>query len=338
MVKLGIIGLGHMGGFHANIAAQLPHVQLIGVSDPLEKNLEKVKAKECIKSTDYATWIDLVDAVIIAVPTTLHFPIAKDCLLKNKHILIEKPLTKTLAQAEELFAIAHDRNLGLHVGHVERFNGAVQELKKIVKNPYFIEAHRVGPFAPRVQNDTVILDLMIHDLDIILNLIGSPVTQFSVLGKTLKSQLPDIGTVQLAFENGAIAHLISSRASQIKKRTMVIHQEDAFIELDFTTQDILIHRHATATVKVGNDELQYRQEGTIERIFVYKENPLKAEIEHFIQAIKTGSKLIQPAQDLEALALTLALEKTVVDKNEQQPVAWPEVREQMFQQSRQKTA
>lgn len=326
MIKLGIIGLGHMGGFHANIASQLPNVQLIGVSDPVKKNLEKIKLKECIKSTDYAMWIDQVDAVIIAVPTNLHFTIAKDCLLKNKHILIEKPLTKTLAQAEELFALAHDRNLGLHVGHVERFNGAVQELKKVVNKPYFIESHRVGPFAPRVQNDTVILDLMIHDLDIILNLVGSPVVSFSVLGKTLKSELCDIATVQLFFENGAIAHLVSSRASQIKKRTMVIHQDDAFIELDFTTQDILIHRHAASSIKVGNNELHYRQEGTIERIFVYKENPLKAEIEHFINAIKTGNKLIQPAQDLEALALTLALEKTVIEGTQNINLSWAEMK------------
>ena len=322
MVKLRIIGLGKMGGYHATIAASLPNVELVGVSDPITKNLEKITLKNCIKSTDYNTWINLVDAVIIAVPTGLHFNIAKDCLLKNKSILIEKPLTKTLTQAEELFAIAHERNLGLHVGHVERFNGAVQELKKIINKPYFIESHRIGPFAPRVQDDTVILDLMIHDLDIILNLVGSPVVKFNVLGTTLKSELCDLATVQLYFENGAIAHLISSRASQIKKRTMVIHQEDAFIELDFTTQDILIHRHASASVKIGNNELHYRQEGTIERIFVYKENPLKAEIEHFINAIKTGSKLIQPQQDLDALKLTLALEEMVLEGNNKSPESW----------------
>jgi predicted dehydrogenase len=157
---------------------------------------------------------------------------------------------------------------------------------------------------------------MIHDLDIILNLVQSPVVKYTVLATTLKSALPDIATVQLLFANGTVAHLVSSRAAQIKKRTMVVHQEDAFIELDFTTQDILIHRHATSSIKIGTDELKYRQEGTIERIFVYKDNPLKAEIEHFVCAIETGTKLLKSEQDLNALSLTLSLEEEALHAND----------------------
>jgi len=309
MIKLGIIGLGHMGGYHASVCASSQNVHLIGVADPHESNLQKVKAATVIKSSDYKSWIDLVDGVIIAVPTQYHYEIAKDCLSRGKHVLLEKPLTKEIHEAEDLFATAKKVGVALHVGHVERFNGAVQELKKIIDRPYMIESHRMGPFSPRVQKDSVILDLMIHDLDIILNLVGSPVKSVNVQGKKVHTESCDIAIVQLGFENGAIANIVSSRASQIKKRTMAIHQENAFIQLDFTTQDISIHRHGSASVQVGTDQLKYKQEATIEHLFVYKDNPLKLEVEHFVAAIKAGDNLVNPEQDITALALTFEIEK-----------------------------
>jgi Predicted dehydrogenases and related proteins len=175
MVKLGVIGLGHMGGYHALACTTLPQLQLIGIADPNEKNWEKVSSLNIIKTKDFRELLEHVDAVIIAVPTDLHYQIAKVCLEHKKHILLEKPLTKNIEQAEELFKLAALHNIALHVGHVERFNGAVQELKKLINKPYLIESCRIGPFNPRVQNDSVVLDLMIHDLDIIVNLINSPI-------------------------------------------------------------------------------------------------------------------------------------------------------------------
>jgi predicted dehydrogenase len=314
MIKLGIIGLGHMGGYHAKNCQLISGVNLTAIADPNIQNLEKVKGTKVIKSQNYSEWLDKVDAVIIATPTQFHYPIAKDCLLKGKHVLIEKPLTKNIEQAKELFQIAQEKNCALHVGHVERFNGAVQELKKIVTKPYLIESCRIGPFAPRVQTDTVILDLMIHDLDIILNLVNSPVKKFSIIGNKIKTDLTDIAVVQISFENGVLANIISSRAAQIKQRTMSIHQSDAFIKLDFTTQDISIHRNVTENVKIGSDQLKYSQEGIVERLFVYKDNPLKLEIEHFIKAIKTGKTLTSPQNDLVALDLTLKLEKLIQEE------------------------
>lgn len=309
MIKLGIIGLGRMGGFHASICATLPNVQLIGIADPSEEIRAKVTLKNIIKSADYCDWINEVDAVIIAVPTALHYPIAKDCLERKKHVLIEKPITKTIEQAQELFSIAQKNNLALHVGHVERFNGAVQELKKIIDKPYLVESHRMGPFQPRVQDDSIILDLMIHDLDIILSLINSPVKSQSVHGSRIHTKLCDIANTQLQFENGVIANVTSSRASQIKKRTMCIHQEHEYIELDFTTQDITIYRQANTSVQIGSDRLRYKQAAVVEHVFVYKDNPLKLEIQHFIDAIKQGQHLSNPAQDIGALQITLELEK-----------------------------
>lgn len=315
MIKVGIIGLGHMGNYHASVCMISQSIDLIAVADPNEENLKKIKANKVKKSKDYNEWLDFVDAVIIAVPTELHYPIAKICLEKGKHVLVEKPITRKVEQAEELFKIAEEKNLALHVGHVERFNGAVQELKKIVNEPYLIESHRIGPFIPRVQKDSVILDLMIHDLDLILNIINSEVEKVNVVAKSIKTNLPDIAVVQIKFKNGSIANITSSRASQIKQRTMRIHQKNSFVKLDFTTQDISIHRHTSDSVIVGPNQLQYKQEATTERLFVYKDNPLKQEVEYFAKSIITGKKLRNAKKDITALRLTLKLEKKVCESN-----------------------
>jgi len=309
MIKIGVIGLGHMGGYHASVTSTLQNAQLHAIADPTEKNWQKVKAATVIKTKDFNDWIDLVDGVIIAVPTAAHYEVAKECLRRGKHVLLEKPFTSTVDQAQELVDLAMANNRALHVGHVERFNGAVQELKKIIANPTLIECHRMGPFAPRVQTDSVVLDLMIHDIDLVLNIINSPVKGFSAHGTKIHSQSCDVAVVQIEFANGTLASITSSRASQIKKRTMEVHQPTEYMLLDFTTQDLTIQRHGNSSVQVGADQLKYRQEARIERVFVYKDNPLKLEVEHFVNAIKTGDNLITPEQDLTALQLTFAIEK-----------------------------
>ncbi len=310
--RVGIIGLGHMGGYHASVCSSIPHVALAAIADPNTSNWKKVTHPSVTRSRLYTDWLDEVDAVIIAVPTDLHYEVTKACLEAGKHVLLEKPLTKSIAEAEELFELAAKKNCALHVGHVERYNGAVQELKKIIREPHLIESQRIGPFAPRVQKDSVILDLMIHDLDIIIGLVNSKVVAMHPLGRQVSTPLPDIAIVQIAFANGVIANITSSRASQIKRRTMSIHQEDAFIQLDFTTQDISIHRHTSTSVQVGNSQLRYKQESMVERLFVYKENPLKLEVETFIEAVRSGENLADPEQDLEALKVTLELEEIVL--------------------------
>jgi predicted dehydrogenase len=312
MTRLGVIGLGHMGGYHASICTLLPNVELVGIADLNEKNWTKVKSSKVIKTNDYNKWIDFVDAVIIAVPTEFHHPVAKDCLLRGKHVLLEKPLTRTIQEAQELFSIAKQQNLSLHVGHVERFNGAVQELKKFVNNPYLIECHRLGPFTPRPQKDSVVLDLMIHDLDLVLNLVNSPVQSMNIVNNNVHTKCGDIAILQIKFENGTLANIVSSRASQIKKRTMSVHQKECFLKLDFTTQDISIHSHTSNSVKIGNNQVKYKQAGTFKRLFVYKDNPLKIEIENFVKSIKLGGKSLKPNQDMIALKLALEIEKNLV--------------------------
>lgn len=309
IMKIGIIGLGHMGGFHASASSLLSGVTLVGVADPNEQNWQKVKTDGVIKTKDYNDWLDQVDGVIIATPTDFHYSIAKDCLQKGKHVLLEKPLTKTVQEGEELFKIAQAKKLALHVGHVERFNGAVQELKKFIDAPLLIECHRMGPFSPRVQKDSVVLDLMIHDLDIVIGLVDSPLKSWDAQGVKVHSDSCDIAIVQLGFENGTIANIVSSRASQIKKRTMTVHQKDAFINLDFSTQDLSIYRRTSSSVNVGQDQIRYKQETTIEQLFVHKDNPLKLEIQNFVTSAQTGVDLINPEQDLQALRLVFEIEK-----------------------------
>jgi len=322
MIKFGIIGLGHMGGYHLSASRLLQGAQVVAVADQKEKNLLKAKDKNIITSHDYNEWIDQVDAVIIAVPTNLHYKIAKDCLSKGKHVLLEKPITKNLAEATELFEIAQTQNKALHIGHVERFNGAIQELKKIIKDPFLIESHRIGPFVSRVQQDSVIIDLMIHDLDLIINLVDAPVKNINVTANKIKTDMSDLAVVQLLFENGTIANVVSSRVSQTKQRSMLIHQQNEFIKLDFTTQDIAIHKNPSDSVKIGKNQLNYKQESTIERLFVYKDNPLKLEIEHFINAIADNQNLFDAKQDLAALQVTLKIEELVREQFDDSSNIW----------------
>lgn len=309
MINIGIVGLGHMGGYHASVVTTLPNLHLVGVADPHQKNLDKIKQSDVIKTNDFNDWIDQVDAVIIAVQTHKHYAVAKAFLERGKHVLVEKPLTKTLVEAQELFAIAEKNNVALHIGHVERFNGAIQELKKIVEQPLLIECHRMGPFVPRVAHDSVVLDLMIHDIDLVLNLVNEVPTKISAHGTKVDSASCDVATVQLSFPSGCVASIIASRASQVKKRTMAVHQKNASLNLDFGTQDLTIHRQASSSVQVGNDQLQYRQESLIEHVFVYKDNPLKLEVMHFINAIETNTDRRNAAKDLQALAIIFEVER-----------------------------
>jgi len=309
MIKLGIIGLGHMGGYHASVTTQVPQAQLVAVADQNLANLEKVKQQGIIKSANFLDWIDAVDAVIIAVPTGAHYTVAKACLEKGKHVLVEKPLTKVSAEAEELFRIAAKHNVTLHVGHVERFNGAIQELKKIVNQPLLIECHRMGPFVPRVAGDSVVLDLMIHDVDLVLNLVNEAPSKITAHGTKVHSASCDVASVQLTFPSGCIASIVSSRASQIKKRTMAVHQPNAFLNLDFGTQELIIQRQASSSVQVGADQLSYRQEALIEHVFVYKDNPLKLQTMHFVQAIANNVPRRNPTQDMQALEIVFEIER-----------------------------
>ena len=306
-IKVGVIGVGRMGTYHVGILSELPEVELAAVVDIDSKSRKVIE--ENYGTPGFENYKDIygkVDAAVVAVPTGLHFPIAKDLLNAGMHVLLEKPCANNLDHARELFRIAEDKALTLHIGHVERFNGAVQELHKIVDSPIFVECRRMGPFTDRIKDDGVVLDIMIHDIDIILNLIQSKVTKIFVLGSSIFSTKDDLVNAQLEFENGCIANIIASRASQNQIRTLSITQKDSFVVFDYTDQEIYVHKKSSSEHKLSKDSLRYKQESHVERIFVHKDNPLKLELKHFLDCATNGSPR-KVAIDNELYSLEVAL-------------------------------
>ena len=306
-IKVGVVGVGRMGKYHVGILSELPEVELTTVVDIDSKSRKVIEENYGTPSFEnYKDIYGKVDAAVVAVPTGLHFPIAKDLLNAGIHVLLEKPCANNLDHARELFQIAEDKALILHVGHVERFNGAVQELHKIVDSPVFVECRRMGPFTDRIKDDGVVLDIMIHDIDIILNLIQSKVIKTHVLGASVFSTKDDLVNAQLEFENGCIANIVASRASQNQIRTLSITQKDSFVVLDYTDQEIYVHKQSSSEHKLSKDSLRYKQESLVERIFVHKDNPLKLELKHFLDCVTNGSPR-KVAIDNELYSLEVAL-------------------------------
>lgn len=311
MIRMGLIGVGRMGRYHLNLYDEIQDIQKAAVCDVNTEVISSLSlSNEVFTCADYRDLFDKVDAVTIAAPTKYHYDIAKDCLYAGKHVLVEKPITTDYNQAEELFEIAKSKNLVLHIGHVERFNGAVQEIKKLIDNPFLIESRRVGPYVERMKNDSIVLDLMIHDIDIIIHLMNRDVIDIEAKGSPVYSDLPDFASVTLVFDNNSIANILVSRVTQKKDRTMSISQQDAFIYLDYTNQDINIYRKGASQHVFGNKELKYINEYILERVFVYKDNPLKMEIKHFISCIKGDtSRIVTVEHELKSLKVALAVDE-----------------------------
>lgn len=322
-INVGVIGAGRMGQYHVGVYSEMTGVNLVGIADIDEARGAPVAEKYLTSHyTDYRDLFDKVDALSIAVPTSAHYDIGKECLTAGIHCLVEKPISNSLEKAEELFRIADSKNLALHVGHVERFNGAVQELKKVVNNPILIESRRLGPFDKRIQDDGVVLDLMIHDIDIILNLVESPVKTLNVIGSSVFTSREDVVNVQIQFENGCLANIIASRATQEKIRTLAVTQEKEYVVLNYTSQDILVHHRASSHHELTRKELRYKQEAVIERIFVHRENPLKLELRHFLDCASNGAKRHTSVEnELKSLKVALMVLDKIETVRRKDPVA-----------------
>lgn len=306
-VNISLIGVGRMGQFHLNVINQINGVNLAGIYDSDEKHLNEISSKYNLNSfgsLDEA--IDKCDAVIIASPTKFHFDIAKKSVLKCKHVLVEKPMTENYTQAKELEAVVKEKNIIFQVGHVERFNGAVQELHHIIENPYLIEARRLAPFTPRITDVGVVFDIMIHDLDIVTSLVKKPLIRFSASGKRIRTDNEDIASALLEFEGETIATISASRVTQEKIRTLAISSKEAHFILDYATQDITIHRQAASQSKIKTSiGINYTQESIIERVFIHRDNPLKLEVEHFANCILgKDKKLVSIEEDVNTIKLT----------------------------------
>ncbi|RYY49356.1 MAG: Gfo/Idh/MocA family oxidoreductase [Chitinophagaceae bacterium] len=234
MIRVGVFGVGHLGKFHLNNWKEIPNVVLSGFFDPDDKNALPVQEKYQLKRfTDASQLMDECDAVDIVAPTPYHFELCEMALKKGKHVFVEKPLANTMEEARTLVKLAKESNVKFQVGHVERFNPAFLALQEKELNPMFIEVHRLAQFNPRGTDVSVILDLMIHDIDIILHIVKSNVSYISANGVAVMSDTPDIANVRIEFDNGCVANLTSSRISMKKMRKIRLFQKDAYIGIDF---------------------------------------------------------------------------------------------------------
>jgi predicted dehydrogenase len=325
-IRGAVVGAGHMGQYHILALAEIWGVELIGVVDTDFAKAQRVAAPYGARAyRDHRELAGQIDFATVAVPTEQHFTVARELLEAGAHVLVEKPMTSTLEEAKELFRVAREQNRVLHVGHVERFNGAVQELRKIVERPILIESRRLGPFVPRVQNDSVVMDLMIHDIDIVLGLVDSEPRRMNALGRSMHSSQADVANVQILFDSGTMATITASRATEEKIRTLSITQPDAYIVLNYADQDIQIHRRAAQEYTLNRESIRYRQASFVERLFVHKDNPLKLEIRHLLSAARaakaSGQVELAETEDLRSLAVALEIERMFREGRGE--IAWP---------------
>lgn len=243
MIRIGVLGAGHLGKIHLSLLKEIPCFEVVGFYDPGEENAAKAAEETGFsRFHDMQELIDAVDAIDIVTPTHTHFNCAAKALRRSKHVFIEKPVTATVKEARELLELAREADVKVQVGHVERFNPALLAVEPYVQSPLFIEAHRLAPFNPRGTDVSVVTDLMIHDIDIALHLVRSPVRRISASGVAVVSHTPDIANARLEFDNGCVANLTASRISMKKMRKMRIFQKDAYLSVDFAEKKAEIFR------------------------------------------------------------------------------------------------
>ncbi len=285
-VKVGVVGVGNLGRHHARVYAELPKADLVGVVDIDEEKAIKI-AKE-YDTKPYIYYQELfgkVDAVSIVVPTTLHYKIARDFIEEGINVLVEKPVTSNLDEAKELIRAARINDVTLQVGHIERFNTAFLALKNFVSDPIYIESHRMGPFDKRVSDVSVVLDLMIHDIDIVTSIVNENIKNIEAFGRAIYTDKEDIATAHIAFSNGIISNIVASRISTKKVRRLEIIERDKTITLDYINQELYIYSHSPGN---GNG----KRGPVIKKIEVKWQEPLKLELEHFLNCIKNGERPI----------------------------------------------
>lgn len=313
-LKTAVIGCGYLGRFHAQKYAQLPNSELIAVCDLNKENAEAVAEEVgCEAHTQISSFIDQVDALSIACTTSAHYLIAKQCLEAGKHVLLEKPMTTTLQEADELIAIAKAKNLILQIGHLERFNPSIQEIKPWLKEPRFISCSRLASFKRRCSDVSVILDLMIHDIDLVQSMVNSPIADVQAIGESVLSDYIDLANARIQFENGCVANFTASRINHRNQRTLHIAQADSYVDIDMQNGHV---KYSTVTsetsdgIRIIDRELRRTA----------KADALLDEITEFLACIKENR---QPAANgdagREALKTALTILESVHKHNELYP-------------------
>ena len=291
-ITTAVIGSGYLGKFHAEKYAELPQSKLIAVVDTDLSTAQAVGDRFGAEAlSDYRDLLGRVDAVSIVVPTSLHFEVARAFLSHGSHVLVEKPITTTTEQAQELIELAGTYQRILQVGHLERFNNAMLDLDRFLHQPLFIESHRLAPFKPRGTDVSVVLDLMIHDIDIVLTIVNSRLKHIDASGVPVLSNAVDIANTRLLFANGCVANVTASRVSMKTERKMRIFQPDAYISMDFQEQVLTVHRKGKGEMFPGIADIE------LEQIRYESGDALKTEIELFIKAITQGSPPLVSGED-----------------------------------------
>ena len=299
MLKVGVFGVGHLGKFHLNNWKEIPGVEITGFYDPDDTNANEVIGKYKLKRfVDPDDLLDHIDAADIVAPTDHHFALCEAAIKKGRHVFVEKPLAQTMDEAHALVKLVKESNVKLQVGHVERFNPAFLAVKDLRLNPMFIEVHRLAQFNPRGTEVSVILDLMIHDIDIILSIVKSDVKYISASGVGVMTETPDIANVRIEFNNGCVANLTSSRISMKKMRKIRIFQKDAYIGIDFLNKK-------SEVIKLKDDEaddanvftfdietLSGKKSIAISNPQIPEVNAIKKELEEFRNAIERNTRTI----------------------------------------------
>ena len=307
-VKIAVVGVGHLGRFHAKLYSEIPEVDLVGIFDKDSVRAKEIAAEFKTKAfSDLEELLQEADGVSVAAPTSLHYQITKTALEFDCHVFVEKPITSTIAEAEELVQIAEEKNRVFQVGHIERFNGALMALEGITIDPLFIEAHRLAGFTPRGADVPVVLDLMIHDIDLILALVNSPIASLSASGAAIISESEDIANCRISFENGCVANITSSRISARKMRKMRIFQKNAYFSIDFNEGFTEVYHTKNLEIKDSNkdlamslgalDQSQIPTEILYSRLSRDDINALKVECQYFAEAILNKEKPIVSGLD-----------------------------------------
>ncbi len=299
-LRVGVVGVGHIGSNHARLYAELPSVQFTSIYDVDAIRANTIGKKyDLIPAKSLEQFAEMIDAASIATPTNTHHKLAHALLSRGKHLLVEKPITENTRDASELAELAARERLVLQVGHVERFNPVLSALEARLTHPRFIEAHRLSPYPERSTDIGVVLDLMIHDLEIILHLVRSPVQSIDAVGVPVLSKGEDIANARLRFESGCIANITSSRISPERMRKIRVFQEDAYLSLDYQNQSGEIYRRVDGRI-------------TRDKVAVEREEPLKRQLMSFAECASTGNApRVSGFQATAALELAVEITKRI---------------------------
>jgi predicted dehydrogenase len=313
-VRVAVVGVGHLGQHHARIYSELPDVDLVAVCDTNREQAQKVaktSKTQCV--FDHRQLLGQVDAVSIAVPTVAHFDLAKEFMEAGAHALVEKPITSTINEAAELVTVSRRENRILQVGHIERFNAAVVKLREIIEDPLYIVTERLGPYNARVRDVGVVLDLMIHDIDIVLQIVSGRLTRIDALGIGIFSEFEDLANARLEFDSGCVVNLNASRVSVKSTRKIRIFQPSAYITLNYEKQKLDVYYRAELQ-KLSNRGL-LPAIPRARKFRLRRSEPLAAELAHFVECVRHGrTPDVTGEHGLNALEIAVEISKQIRDK------------------------